>query len=529
MNLFRYFAAPAFLLASLLAGQGLNPATLLKPTPDTWPTFNGDYSGRRYSSIPQINSANVHSLALAWTARANTGDGSDPTIKATPLVVNGIMYFTVPDHAWAIDARTGRQLWHYKWESKGGIHIGNRGVGMWGNWVYFETPDNHLVSLDALTGKFRWGVEIADLAQEYFSTAAPVVIGNHVIVGVGGDSLDVPGYLQARDPETGAVQWQWNTEPKPGEPGSETWPGKDAMQHGGGMTWIPGSYDPELNLIYWGTGNPNPVHAGQGRKGDNLWTCSIVALNPDTGKLVWYYQVSPHDTHDYDAVQTPVIFDAEIDGQRRKLVAQASRNGFFFVLDRTNGKHILTVPYGNADWAKGLDAQGRPIPDPDKNPKTDGSLAAPSAAGATNWYAPSYSPETGLFYVNTTYSYSVYYLTDTDPKPEGYGGRDAGVWSQHLLKALDPRTGKVAWEHPYYGFGNSSSGMLTTAGKLLFTGDPWGHFIAFDPANGHILWHAGVGSSVSNGPITYELDNRQYVVAAAGDTLYAFTLPMPTS
>jgi len=522
MNAFKR-AVPVLVSVSLLVAQGLDPAKLLHPAADSWPTFNGDYSGRRYSPLSQIDASNINSLALAWTARANTGEGVVP-IKGTPLVVNGILYFTVPDHAWAVDARTGRQLWHYKWESKGGIHTGNRGVGIYANWVFFETPDNHLVSLDATTGKFRWSVEIADLAQEYFSTPAPLVIRNHIIVGVGGDSLDVPGYLEARDPETGAVQWHWNTEPRPGEPGSESWPDKDSMEHGGGMTWMPGTYDPELNLVYWGTGNPNPVHAGQGRKGDNLWTCSIVALNPDTGKLVWYYQVSPHDTHDFDAVQTPVLFDAEVNGQHRKLLAQASRNGFFFVLDRTNGKHVLTVPYIDQNWAKGINANGQPIPDIDKDPKTDGALVSPSAGGATNWYAPSYDPVTGLFYVNTTQSYSVYYLTDTEPKPEGYGGRDAGVWSEHILKAIDPRTGKVRWSHVYKGAQGGVSGLLTTAGKLLFAGDPSSHFIAYDPSDGHILWHAGVGASVTNGPITYEIENRQYILAAAGDTLYAFTL-----
>lgn len=490
-----------------------------------WPSFNGDFSGQRHSPLSQITAENVRGLTLAWTSRANVGGGPTPPIKATPVVSNGVMYYTLPDHAWAIDARTGRELWHYKWETKGGIHIGNRGVGLYGNWLYFETPDNHLISLDAKTGKFRWSVEIADLAQQYFSTPAPLVVGNHIVVGVGGDSLDVPGYLEARDPETGAVQWHWNTEPRPGEPGAETWPGKDAMEHGGGMTWMPGTYDPELNLLYWGTGNPNPVHAGQGRKGDNLWTCSVVAINADTGKLVWYFQVSPHDTHDWDAVQTPVLFDAEIKGRKRKLVAQASRNGYLFVLDRTNGEHILTAPYVDTDWAKGIDAKGRPIPNPDKEPKTDGALVSPSASGGTNWYSPSYDANSGLFFLNTTTSYSVYYLTDTDPKPEGYGGRDAGVWSQTALKAIDPKTGKIAWNHPYRSNGGSISGVLTTAGNVLFSGDPTGHFIAFEPKTGRILWHAGLNTSISNGPITYELDKKQYVVAAAGDTLYAFTLP----
>ncbi len=519
--------AAALLLPCFLPAQELDQAKLLNPPKDTWPTYNGDYSGRRYSPLKQINADNVKNLGLAWVYHANTGE-SNPfgtQIKATPLVVNGVLYFTLPDHAWAVDARTGRELWHYKWETKGGIHIGNRGVGIYGDWLFFETPDNHLISLEAKTGKFRWSVEIADLAQEYFSTPAPLIIRNHVIVGVGGDSLDVPGYLEARDPETGKVQWHWNSEPRPGEPGAETWPSKDSMEHGGGMTWMPGTYDPELNLIYWGTGNPNPVHAGQSRKGDDLWTCSIVALNPDNGKMQWFFQPSPHDTHDWDAVQTPVLFDGEVNGQPRKLLAQASRNGYFFVLDRTNGKHILTEAYININWSKGVDSRGEPISNPAKEPKTDGALVAPSATGATNWFPPSFDPETGLLYVNTTQSYSVYYLTDTSEKPEGYGGRDEGVWSQGALEAIDYKTGKPRWTHRYPGNGGPSSGLLTTAGKLLFAGDPSGNIIAYDPANGHVLWHAGVGSSLSNGPMTYELNGQQYLVIGAGDNLFAFKLP----
>ncbi len=511
-----------------LFGQLVTQSMLQHPPADSWPTYNGDYSGRRFSSLKQIDSSNVKNLKLAWTYHANLGAGAGPFssgIKATPLLVNGVLYFTEPDHAWAVDARSGRELWHYKWESQGGIHIGNRGVGIYHDWLFFETPDNHLISLEAKTGKFRWSVAIADLAQEYFSTPAPLVVGNHIIVGVGGDSLDVPGYLESRDPETGAVQWHWNTEPRPGEPGSETWPGADAMEHGGGMTWNPGTYDPELNLLYWGTGNPNPVHAGASRKGDDLWTCSLVALNPDTGKLVWYYQVSPHDTHDYDATQAPVLFDAMYKGKERKLLAQASRNGFFFLLDRQTGEHLVTSAYIDQDWAKGINAKGQPIEDPTKEPQTDGALASPASGGATNWFAPSYSPATGLFYVNTEQSYSIFYLTDTSPRPEGYGGRDSGVWSQAALKAIEPQTGKVKWSHAYTPLQGTGAGILTTAGHLLFTGDPFHHFVAFDPANGRILWHVGLDRNVSNGAITYELDGHQYVVVSAGDDLYAFTLP----
>jgi len=238
-----------------LSAQGLDPADILKPKPGTWPTYNGDYSGRRYSALKQINADNVGDLKTAWTYPTNPGSSKDVfgsgEIKSTPLLVDGVLFFTLPDHVWAIDARTGREIWHYQWQSKGGIHIGNRGVGIYRDWLFFEAADDHLISLEKNTGKFRWSVEIADVAQQYFSTPAPVVIRNHIIVGVGGDSLDVPGFLEARDPETGKVQWHWNSEPRPGEPGAETWPDEESMTHGGGMTWLPGTYDPELNLLYW--------------------------------------------------------------------------------------------------------------------------------------------------------------------------------------------------------------------------------------------------------------------------------------
>ena len=515
---------PALLAASLSA-QGLDPAKLMKLSTDTWPTYNGDYSGRRFSPLSRINASNVTTMTLAWEYRINAGpaEGDNASIKSTPLEVKGVLYFTVPDHAWAVDARTGRQLWHYKWETQGGIHIGNRGFGMYGDWLYFETPDNYLICLNAKDGTERWHVEIADVKQEYFSTPAPIVVRNHIIVGVGGDSLDVPGYLEARDPETGQVQWRWNSTPRKGEFGADTWPNQEAMEHGGGMTWVPGTYDPELNLYYLGTGNPNPVMAGQGRKGDNLWTCSIVALNPDTGKLAWYFQASPHDTHDWDAAQTPVLVDGEINGQPRKLIAQASRNGYFFVLDRTNGKNILSKPFIDLNWSKGVDAKGQPIPDPAKEPHTNGTLVIPASGGASNWPPPSFDPETGLLYVNSSSSYSLFYLTDTDDKPEGYGGRDSGVWSKVALKAIDYKTGQIRWSHEY-GRGGGGSGILTTAGKLLFTGDPYGNFIAYDPPTGHILWHTRLIANVSNGPMTYELDGKQYLVVGAGDSLYAFTV-----
>ncbi|HEY7446389.1 MAG TPA: acido-empty-quinoprotein group A [Vicinamibacterales bacterium] len=546
------FAIIAALLLGpiVLFGQGpmLDPALLQKPPTDAWPTYHGDYSGRRYSTLKQINAENVKNLALAWIYRANTssaraiigGEGPDTppasaggfnlAIKSTPLMVNGVLYFSAPDHVWALDARTGREIWHYFWRTKGGIHIGNRGVGMYGNWLYFLTPDNYFVSLDAATGKERWHKEIASVKREYFSTNAPIVIGNRVLIGVGGDSLDVPGYLEARDPEAGEVIWRWNTTPRPGEPGAETWPDEYSMLHGGGMPWLPGTYDPDLNLYYVGTGNANPVLAGQSRAGDNLWTCSIVALNVDTGKMAWYYQATPHDTHDWDAAQTPVLIDGIIDGQPRKLLAQANRNGYYFLLDRTNGRHILTTKHiESLNWTLGVNANGQPIPNPAKEASVPGTLVSPDTNGATNWPPPSFNPDTGLLYVGTSQSFSVFYLTDTDPRPQGWGAAERGVGNLgNTLKAIDYRTGKVRWSRPLAltpgAGGQGAMGLLSTAGRLLFGNDGGGNFVAYDPATGKPLWHAGLGANTSNGPQTFMLDGRQYIVVGAGDSLFAFTL-----
>ena len=422
-----------------------------------------------------------------------------------------------------MDGRTGHMIWHYHRASEGD-HIGHRGVGMFGDWLYFTTPDAHLVSLNARDGKVRWMIELADAKLGYFSTMAPLVVRDHVIVGVSGDVTDIPGFLESIDPKTGAVQWKWYTEPRPGEPGSETWPkNSDAILHGGAMTWMTGTYDPELNLLYWGTGNPNPVLAGDERPGDNLYTCSIVALNPDTGKLVWYFQPSPHDVHDWDAVETPIVFDAEFGGAPRKLVAQASRNGFFFVLDRATGEHLVTAPFIDVNWASGVDSRGRPILKGGYAPRPDGALVEPASDGATNWLAPSFDPQTGLFYVSARRSFSIYYLTTTG-KPEGWAGRDASLWANSTIRAIDYRTGKIVWNHEI-GEGDSGAGILTTAGHLLFTADVNNNILALDPVTGKTLWHLSVGDATENSPMTYELDGRQYVLMAVHDELFAFALP----
>jgi acido-empty-quinoprotein group A len=502
-----------------LSAQALNPATLLKQPTDSWPTYNGDYSGRRFSTLKQINAKNVGSLTLGWVFQAHSA-----AIKSTPLLVNGILYFTVPDNIWAVDARTGRQIWHYRYTSDGGDHIGHRGVGMYGNWLYFTTPDARLVSLNAKDGTVRWNVELADVKLGYFSTMAPLVIRNHVIVGVSGDVTDIPGYLESIDPETGKMEWRWYTQPKKGEPGSETWPkNSDAIEHGGGMTWMTGTYDPELNLLYWGTGNPNPVLAGEGRPGDNLYTCAIVALDPDTGKLKWYFQPSPHDVHDWDAVETPVLLDATFGGVQRKLLAQASRNGYFFVLDRATGKSLLTSPFVESNWASGVDSLGRPKARLDKYPEPDGTLVEPGSDGATNWMAPSFSPDTGMFYVIARRIFSIFYKTATG-KAEGWGGRDRNLWADSVLQAIDYQTGKIRWSHEL-GESEDTAGILTTAGGLLFTADNSDNLLALDPATGKTLWHVNAGGRLVSSPMTYEIDGKQYLLTAVQDLVMVWKIP----
>ncbi len=524
------FALGVLVLAAAepYSAQQLPAASIGQPPTSAWPTYNGDYSGRRFSPLTQINASNVSKLEKVWTYHpSNAGvaglGGFAGWIKSTPLEVNGVLYFSIPDNVWAVDARTGHELWHYKYPPSKATHIGSRGVAMWGDWLYFESPDCNLISLNAKDGTVRWQKQIADPKLEYFCTMSPLVVRNHLVVGVGGDSLDNPGYLESRDPETGDAQWHWNVEPKPGEPGSETWPDIESMSHGGGMTWMTGTYDPELNLIYWGTGNPNPVHASAARKGDNLWTCSIVALNPDTGKMAWYYQVSPHDTHDWDAVQTPVLFDAPFQGKPRKLVAQGSRNGYFFLLDRATGEHLLTAPFIEPNWSLGLNAKGQPIPDPKKEPSRDGTLVAPSSNGATNWFPPTFDPQSGLFYLNASQNWSIFYLT-AEGKAEGFAGRDDFLNFAGTLEAIDYQTGAVRWKHD---IGGVVAGLLSTAGGLVFDGDTSGNLIAVDPATGATLWHANVGQNLTNGPITFELDGRQFLVFGTTNALVAFALPKP--
>jgi alcohol dehydrogenase (cytochrome c) len=559
-NSSRFLLAISFyVLPGIATGQALDPAVLAKPLGDSWPTYSGDYSGKRYSSLKQINQSNVRNLTLAWVGKVTPGRGAPgrggfgpggppvivggegtgetggggfgggSSVRASILQVNGILYFSMPDNAWAMDARDGHEIWHYFWKTKGGTHIGNRGLGMWGNWLYLETPDDYLVCLDARTGKERWHKEIADFNLQYFSTMSPIVVGNHILTGTGND-LDEPGYVQARDPETGDVQWTTHTVPmKKGDPGLDTWGTLDGARHGAGNVWIPGSYDPETHLYIFGTGNPSPAYTNPpSRNGDNLFTCSIVALNVDTGKMAWYYQVNPHDTHDWDSTETPILIDGEFKGKPRKMVIHADRNGYFYVLDRLTGEHLVTSKFSEAaNWASSINAKGQPARNIEKDSTVPGSLVSPNNIGATNWPPAAYSPDTGLMYVPTEETYAMYYLTETDPRGAmGLGGKDeVGVGSLGgFITAIDYKTGKVAWRHRYPGTGGGlGNGMLTTAGKLLFAGDLSGNLVAYDPANGKILWHTRIGQ-ISNAPETYMLDGHQYILVATGDTLYSFTL-----
>ncbi len=508
--------AAVLVLASAFCGrasaQGIDSATLLKPTSDSWPIYHGDYSGQRHSHLSQITPANVHELTLAWAFQT----GQTTQIKSSPIVAGGILYVSIPDHVWAVDARTGSRVWHYNYPPNEGSHIGNRGVALYKDSVYFATPDNHVVCLNARDGTVRWNVVLADVKEGYWSSVAPLIVHDHVLVGLSGDFDNIPGMLKSLDAETGQVQWTFYSTPSPGTPGSSSGGAT------GGNMWITGTYDPESNLVFVGTGNPTPVLAAQLRPGDNPWTCSIVALNPDTGKLVWGFQPSPHDTHDWDAVEVPVLVDGAFNGSPRKMLLQASRNGYFFVLDRTNGKSLLTSTFAAVNWSSGVDKDGRPIRNAAKDPARDGRLVSPDEGGATNYRSPSFDARTGLLVVSSRDAYGIYFS-----KPEhgtvGWGGADYEVFGKAVLRAIDYQTGKIRWNHDLGG-GGAAAGVLTTDSGLIFTGDSVRSVMALRTTDGATLWHSFIGH-VGNSPITYELDGRQYVIVASDGALFAWALP----
>jgi alcohol dehydrogenase (cytochrome c) len=396
-----------------------------------------------------------------------------------------------------------------------GFHIGHRGAAMYKGNVYLTTPDARLVALDARTGKLKWNVEIADYKKGYWSSNAPLVVRDHLLVGVSGDFDNLPGLLQSFDPETGTRQWVFYSTAPPEE--------KDPASDGatGGQMWNAGTYDPELNLVFVGTGNPTPVLNGPARPGPNKWTGSILAINPDTGKLAWGFQATPHDTHDWDAAEVPVLVDANFKGEPRKLLLQASRNGYYFVLDRVTGKSLLTTPFAAVNWASGIDKDGSPIPNPEKDPSRDGRLVAPDEGGGTNYRSPSFDPATGLFIVSARDAYGIYFYKEEHGK-YGWAGADYGVNGKGYIRAIDYQTGQVRWNHEVGG--NPGAGVLSTDTGVTFTGDGTGNALALRTSDGTTLWHAAIGS-VSNSPVTIELDGRQFLLIGGGSTLYAWRLP----
>jgi alcohol dehydrogenase (cytochrome c) len=493
--------------------------------PQNWLMYSGDYSGHRFSTLDQINTSNARALVPKWAYQTMAGG----KFETTPLVVDGILYATgQDDRAFALDAKSGRPIWQYQRALPADVRpcCGrvNRGLAILGDKVFLGTLDSHVIALDSKTGNVVWDVTAVDYRKGYSFTLAPLAIKNLVIVGISGGEYGISGFIDAYDANTGQRQWRFNTVPSPGEPGHETWEG-DSWKTGGAPAWITGSYDPATNTTFWTTGNPSPSNRGIGRAGDNLYSDCLLALDPDTGKLKWHFQFTQHDDHDYDATQVPVMID---DGDR-KLIAQANRNGFFYLLDRANGKLLSATNFAKVSWSSSKDAAGRPVPDKLASPAPEGNRVCPGAAGATNWMSPTYDPQTKLFYVTAREQCDIF-STAPQPYEEGhayYGSAyfpnddTAPFWG--ALRAIDPDTGKIKWEwkHP----SPTWSGVLSTAGGLVFTGDAEGNFMALDAATGKSLWHFQCGASVYSSPMSFAIGGQQYVAVAAGSALFTFALP----
>ena len=503
---------------------------LAQPPAANWPSYNGDYTGRRYSSLNQINVNNVDQVRAQWVFHANNSN----RLEVTPVVVDGLMLVTAANHAFALDARTGRTVWHYERPNTEGLiddasgHL-NRGVGLWRSRVYMMTDNAHLVCLDVRSGHLLWDVAYATGNKNYGATSAPLVVKDKVIVGTSGGDDGVRGFLAAYDALTGKEAWRFWTIPGPGEFGSSSWPGKMYLR-GGGTTWMPGTYDPELNTLFWGTSNPSPDFDGAVRPGDDLYTACVLALDPDTGKLKWYFQFTPHDLFDYDATETAVLIDAVYKGEPRKLLVEANRNGFVYVLDRTNGKFLSAVRFvEKLNWAKGIDGQGRPIRT-GVQPSAEGTRICPGFTGATNWYAPSYSELTHLFYFKALEDCGTFFRKPQE-FAEGQTYYSTGVKHdpaenpQKILLAYDFNSETFAWKYPQVSMGYSNGGTMTTAGGIVFFADDAHSFEAVDAKTGRPLWHFNTGQTISASPMSYAVNGKQYVAIAAGSDIFSFALP----
>jgi alcohol dehydrogenase (cytochrome c) len=495
--------------------------------PGNWLTYSGNYQSHHSSLLTQINTGNVGRLRPIWVYQSR-----DPgKFSTSPLAVDGVLYITErPNVVTALDGATGRPLWSYQRalppDLRACCGAANRGLAILGDTLYLGTLDAHLVALDMRTGKVRWDVIVADYQVGYAITVAPLAVKDKVIVGVAGGEYGIRGLLDAYDAKSGQRAWRFWTVPGPGEPGHETWAG-ESWKTGGAPTWLTGSYDPELNLVYWTTGNPGPDYDGDPRAGDNLYASSLVALDADTGKLKWHFQFTPHDVHDWDANQTPVLVDGTVKGQPRKLVVLANRNAFYYVLERATGEFLSGVPFERQTWAQGLDARGRPIRVPDQLPTPEGKVVYPGVAGATNWYSPSYSPQTRLFYVAARAEGVTYFKTKSDYIVGEYftsGGVKGikGIEPSGSIKALEVETGKLRWEVKLHS--PPWAGLLSTAGGVVFGGSNEGWFFALDANSGKSLWRFPTGGPIYANPISYLVDGKQQVAIAAGNALFAFAL-----
>ena len=524
--------AKARLAITADVGPGIPFDEVAYPRNGSWPTYHAIVSGNRFSLLTQINSSNIEHLAPKWMFSI---PAAPRALQVTPVVADGVMYVTSVNEAYALNARSGQEIWHYQRTRTPGLAGDaatgiNRGVAVVGDRVFMVTDNAHLIALHRLTGQLLWDVEMADSRQNYGATSAPLVVNDLVISGVSGGDEGIRGFVDAYKASTGEHAWRFWTVPEAGEPGSETWSGR-AIEHGCAATWLTGTFDPEAKLLYWPTGNPCPDYNGDERKGDNLYSSSILALDPDTGKLKWHYQFTPHDLHDWDATETPLLADTQFRGQQRKLMLQGNRNGFFYVLDRLTGKILLAVPFvKNLTWASGIGPDGRPKLLPGNDPTVEGQRVCPAVAGAANWPSTAFDPVTGLFYMFAEESCTVYMKNDQrwEAGKSFYGGgtrRTPGDRAgQKFLKALDIQTGKIVWEIPDEGGGILGSGVMATAGGLVFYGSSQGAFVAADAKTGKLLWHFNTGQPWKAGPMTYVVDGNQYVGVAAGSTILAFSL-----
>jgi alcohol dehydrogenase (cytochrome c) len=499
--------------------------------PNSWLTYSGTLDGQRHSRIGEITSSNVARLKLLWAHQFSISDNS--TIEATPLVKNNVIYLTLPPcTVVALDATTGREIWRLARELPDNLPICcgkvNRGLAILGDTLFYGSLDAKLIAVDARTGRVRWETQIANPNEGYSVTGAPLIAKGLVILGVSGGEFGARGFISAYDANSGKMRWHFDTIPKPGDPGHETWK-NDAWKTGGGPTWVTGSVDPNLNLLYWGVGNPSPNYAGAARPGDNLFTNSVVALDVDTGKLAWFFQFTPHDEHDWDSNQTPILADINIGGAIRKVICWANRNGFYYVLDRTNGDFLAGTSFVEVSWASSLDSKGRPVPTDSAHVTTAGVVTKPWIGGGTNWLPPSFDPSTQTFFVHATEGSSVYTAAPVEHLARGSNGIYVGSGSSesepavNYVIALDASSGRQKWKHASPRGDPRYSGVLSTTGGIIFSAAA-GIVFALDSETGKELWRAGLGGPVQATPISFELNGKQAVAIAAGETFFVFGL-----